>query len=223
MADERSRTVRWRNRCAGWAPLAVLLAAACSGPGESNEQREADRALALEDSLALHACRRDTLAERLGEIEGRAGGRMSVSFVDPATNERFSYAGGAPIFMSSVVKLPLAVQLLSRVDLGELRLADTVAISAEELSLGRTPLAVLHPDGFSMRVDSLLRYAISESDNTAFDALLRYSGGPAAATAELRELGHSGRAHRSRLPGLRLGPVWRAGPARWHAAGAQRR
>ena len=143
-------------------------------------------------AAAAVACARDSLAAVIDSIGAASGGRMSVSVVDPATGEGFGVNGAAPVFMSSVVKLPLAVQLLSRVDAGELSLGDTVTVSAEQLSLGRSPLSLRHPTGFSMRVDSLLRYAVSESDNTANDALLRYSGGPRRATAQLQSLGLTG-------------------------------
>jgi beta-lactamase class A len=94
--------------------------------------------------------------------------------------------------MSSVVKLPLAVQVLARVDRGELRLDDSVRIAGHQLSPGHSPLAESHPQGGTFTVRELLRRAVSESDNTANDALLRYSGGPERATAELRRLRVSG-------------------------------
>ena len=166
------------SRIGAWS--LVLLAAGCA-PADD----EAPRA----DTATASACARDSLRVTLDSIGAASGGRMSVSVHDPATGERFGVNGAAPVFMSSVVKLPLAVQLLARVDAGELRLADTIAVTPEQLSLGRSPLSERYPAGFSMRVDSLLRYAISESDNTANDALLRHSGGPRRATAELQRLG----------------------------------
>ena len=135
------------------------------------------------------ACDRGALRAALDSIAAVSGGRMSLSVLDPATGEALSVNGAAPVFMSSVVKLPLAVQLLARVDAGELSLDDTVRVTAADLSLGRTALSQRYPDGFVMRVDSLLRYAVGESDNTASDALLRYSGGPRRVTAELQRLG----------------------------------
>lgn len=146
-----------------------------------------DDAAARDQDVAT--CSRDSLRVALDSIAASANGRMSISVVDPATGETLSVNGAAPVFMSSVVKLPLAVQLLARVDAGELSLDDTVRVAPDQLSLGRTPLSARYPTGFAMRVDSLLRYAISESDNTANDALLRYSGGPRRATAELQRLG----------------------------------
>ena len=163
--------------------LAALIAIAAGCERSDDDDAVADSA------GSTSACLRDSLAVTLDSIGAGSGGRMSVSVVDPATGERFGFNGSAPVFMSSVVKLPLAVQLLARVDAGELRLADTIRVSAEQLSLGRSPLSDRHPEGFAMTVDSLLRYAVSESDNTANDALLRYSGGPRRATAELQRLG----------------------------------
>ncbi len=162
----------------------IALAAAC--------ERAGDPAGDAVPAAAAAACSRESLRAALDSIGAASGGRMSLSFLDPAGGERFSLRGDAPVFMSSVVKLPLAVQLLARVDAGELRLSDTVRVGPEQFSIGRTPLTIAHPNGFVMRVDSLLRYAVSESDNTANDALLRYSGGPRRATAQLQRMGVTG-------------------------------
>ena len=168
--------------------LLGLAALIVSFPGCDRDDRDA---AAVDAPQPASGCTRDSLRVALDSIDAASGGRMSVSVVDPATGERFALNGSAPVFMSSVVKLPLALQLLARVDAGELRFTDTVTVSAEQLSLGRSPLSERYPNGFSMRVDSLIRYAVSESDNTANDALLRYSGGPRRATAELQRLGIS--------------------------------
>lgn len=157
--------------------LALLLLPSCESAGRG------------EEAVATEACSRDSLTVALDTIAARSGGRMSLSFVDVAADERFDVRGDQPIFMASVMKLPLAVQILARVDAGELRLSDTVRVTREQLSLGRTSLVTRFPDGFTMRVDSLLLYAVSEGDNTAADALIRYSGGPRRVTAGLRELG----------------------------------
>jgi beta-lactamase class A len=134
----------------------------------------------------------DSLAAEIRRIGARTGGTLTVAALDLATGEMFSVDGGAPVFMSSVVKLPLAVHVLARVDRGELRLNDSVAVTPRDLAPGHSPLADAHPRGGTFTVRELLRRAISESDNTANDALLRYSGGPARATAELRRLGLRG-------------------------------
>ena len=156
------------------------MLAACGESGDGTRPAQA---------AAESVCDRAALRAELDTIAMETGGRLSVSFVDPASGERFSFNGTAPVFMSSVVKLPVAVQLLARVDAGELSLADTLRVDREQLSIGHSPLAAQYPDGVALPVDSLLRRAVSDSDNSAHDALLRYSGGPRRVTAELQRLG----------------------------------
>jgi len=129
------------------------------------------------------------LLRQLEAIAARSPGHMSVHAVHVASGERVSLHGDDPVFMASVVKLPIALQLLARVDAGELRLTDTVTVAPHDLRTGHTPLAEQYPQGFRMRIDSLLRHSLSIGDNTASDALLRYSGGPARVTRELERLG----------------------------------
>jgi beta-lactamase class A len=134
----------------------------------------------------------DLSADEIRRIGHRTGGTLTLAALHLESGEGFSVDGTTPVFMSSVVKLPLAVQLLARVDRGDLRLDDTIAVVAHDLAPGHSPLAKAHPRGRTFTVRELLRRAVSESDNTANDALLRYSGGPKRATAELRRLGVQG-------------------------------
>ena len=137
---------------------------------------------------ATHGQGADLTADRVRRIGTRTGGVLTLAAVHLESGEPFSVDATTPVFMSSVVKLPLAVQLLARVDRGELRLDDSIRVAPSELSPGHSPLADSFPQGGTFAVRELLRRAISESDNTANDALLRYSGGPERATAELRRL-----------------------------------
>ena len=134
----------------------------------------------------------DTLAARLRAVAARTGGEVGIAALHVGSGRRVSVNGDLPVFMASVVKLPLAVQVLSRVDRGELRLDDTVALRPRDLRVGRSGIADRHPRGVTLTVRELIRWAVSESDNTASDALLRLGGGPAVATAELRRLGVTG-------------------------------
>ena len=55
--------------------------------------------------------------------------------------------------------------------------------------MAHSPIRLRHPNGTSLTVEELLRFAISESDGTASDVLMRLAGGPAAVQAYLTELG----------------------------------
>lgn len=93
----------------------------------------------------------------------------------------------------SVSKLWVSLALLDRVDRGEVSLSDRIAITADDLTLFHQPLAarVRREGQVEETAASLLELAITGSDNSANDALLRHAGGPEAVRRfiERRELG----------------------------------
>ncbi len=87
----------------------------------------------------------------------------------------------------SVSKLWVALTLLDRVDRGEARLDQQLRITPDDLTLFHQPLASrVRRDGeVEESAGELLEQAITGSDNTANDTLLRYAGGPEAVRAFL--------------------------------------
>jgi len=129
----------------------------------------------------------------LARIEARTGGVLALAAQDVATGARYSFRGGEPVFMSSVVKLPLSVRILRQVDRGRLSLETRVAIPPTRFSPGYSPIAdSARSDTVVLTIAELLRHAVSNSDNTASDRLMELAGGPAAVTAEIRALGIAG-------------------------------
>ncbi|HEX8691888.1 MAG TPA: class A beta-lactamase [Longimicrobium sp.] len=124
--------------------------------------------------------------------ETEIGGRIGFHARHLESGASAGLHAGEPFFMSSVTKLPIAVRVLRQAGRGRIRLSDTVAIAAAEMSPGHSPLREAHPAGVSLTVEDLLRRAVSQSDNTASDALLRLAGGADSVTAELRRLGFPG-------------------------------
>jgi beta-lactamase class A len=151
--------------------------------------------------IALLGCAAPALAQTPSMAQLRAqletharatGGVVGLRAVHLETGETVGLRPSERFFMSSVTKLPLAVAVLRRADRGEIRLGDTVNIPASALSPGHSPIREAHPNGTRMTVEALVRSAVSESDNTANDALQRLMGGPAAVTAELARGGIRG-------------------------------
>jgi beta-lactamase class A len=67
------------------------------------------------------------------------------------------------------------------VDRGKLRITDTATITKNDLTLFHQPTAALLKDGmWSTSYADLMRRAMTQSDNTANDTLLRAVGGPEA-------------------------------------------
>lgn len=80
----------------------------------------------------------------------------------------------------SVSKTWVALALLDAVDRGDVRLSDRVSITPDDLTLFHQPLAtrVQREGEVELTVAELLERAITGSDNTANDSLLRHIGGP---------------------------------------------
>jgi beta-lactamase class A len=83
---------------------------------------------------------------------------------------------------------------LSLVDEGKLSLEQQIPILKSELAPPglHSPIRDLHPEGTSLSVRELVRYAVSESDGTASDSLLHLAGGGAKVTRYLHDLGITG-------------------------------
>lgn len=81
----------------------------------------------------------------------------------------------------SVSKLWVAMTFLDAVDRGKLRLYDPVTITRSDLTLFHQPTAAMLKNGaWTTTYSDLLNRAMTQSDNTANDALLRAAGGPDA-------------------------------------------
>jgi beta-lactamase class A len=95
--------------------------------------------------------------------------------------------------MASAFKLPVAVQLLTRVDRREIRLDSMVTIQPGDLHPGSGTLSELFDDpGVVLSVRNLLELMLLISDNSATDVVLRVAGGPARVTERMRALGVEG-------------------------------
>mgnify|MGYP002509002563 FL=1 len=81
--------------------------------------------------------------------------------------------------LMSVVKLPLAVVVLHRVEQGQLRLGDHYHLGEEDMNPNTwSPLQKRFPKGGSFTLETLLQASLCESDNNACNYLFRLVGGP---------------------------------------------
>lgn len=93
--------------------------------------------------------------------------------------------------MQSVYKLPISMALMKQVDAGKIKLEQKVKVAKEDYvgSAAHSPIRDKYRDGVELPVNELLRFALSESDGTASDVLMKLAGGPGAIQAYLTELG----------------------------------
>jgi beta-lactamase class A len=97
--------------------------------------------------------------------------------------------------MMSVFKAPVAAAVLARIDEGSLSLQQSVTVTREQVMGGSAIPSIgahFHGERMSFTIEQLLKAAVSESDNTAVNALIRTVGGPGTVTRYLHEHGIDG-------------------------------
>ena len=95
--------------------------------------------------------------------------------------------------LASTFKVPIAVQLLTRIDKGEVKLDQMIEIKQSDLHPGSGTLAdLINKGGLALSVRNLMELMLLISDNSATDVLLRTAGGAEAVTARMRALGIEG-------------------------------
>ncbi len=134
--------------------------------------------------------------ERLGKVSGGVTGATAIHI---ETGRRVSVNAAEQFPMASTVKVPLAVELLSRVDEGKERLDRMIPFEQKDLHPGSGTLTDLFGrPGLSLSIANLLELMLLISDNSATDVLLREVGGAAPVNQRMRALGIAGlRADRS--------------------------
>ncbi len=144
--------------------------------------------------LASPVASRDALETKVRAIAAGAGagGTVGFSALHLESGRGASVGGAERLPMASVFKLPVACELLRRVDRGALRLDQAIVLSAADLRPGRSAIAEHAPaGGVTLSIGELLEAMVVEGDNTAADRLLALVGGPEVVTAQLEEAGLS--------------------------------
>jgi beta-lactamase class A len=166
--------------------------------------------LALGLALAAPAAGAQTADAGLARLEAHfaelarvSGGTVGVAVVHLESGRAAYLNRGERFPMASTVKVPLAVQLLTRVDRGEVRLDSMITIRPGDLHPGSGTLTDLFSQpGVALSVRNLMELMLRISDNSATDVLLRTAGGGSAVNARLAALGVTGM--RADRPTVRL-------------------
>jgi beta-lactamase class A len=133
------------------------------------------------------------LERELARLATIAGGTVGVSVRHIETGREAHLNRGVSFPMASAYKLPVAVQLLTRVDRREIRLDSMITIRPGDLHPGSGTLTELFDDpGVVLSVRNLLELMLLISDNSATDVVLRVAGGPGRVTDRMRALGVEG-------------------------------
>ena len=138
------------------------------------------------------------LEDKIASLAKEAGlTKIGFAAVDLVKGKTAFVRGGELFPMQSICKLPIAIAYLKMVENGSASLNNKVRLTAADIAPGRSPLAERlrkKPTQFTAR--QLIEHVLLNSDNTATDALIKLSGGPAKIQAVLKTLDN--------LDGLRI-------------------
>jgi beta-lactamase class A len=116
-----------------------------------------------------------------------------VGIIHLETGRELFVNGSEPFPMASTVKVPIAVELLTRAQNGTVRLDSMITLRPSDLHPGSGTLTRLFDDpGAALSVHNLLELMLLISDNSATDIVLRVAGGGSASNARLAALGIRG-------------------------------
>ena len=133
------------------------------------------------------------LEEEWGRLDQLFGGKLGLAAVHLESG-RTAYLHPDEAFpMASTYKVPIAMELLHRVDEGEFGLDHMIELDLSDLSPGSGILGRLFDDpGVSLSIRNLMELMLLISDNSATDLCLKTAGGGERVTARMAELGVEG-------------------------------
>lgn len=113
-------------------------------------------------------------------------GKVGIAVRRIGSDWTVAWNGNALFPQQSVSKLWVSMTFLDAVDRGKVRLSDTTTITRKDLTLFHQPTAALvGTSGWTTSYSDLMYRAMTQSDNTANDTLLRAVGGPDAVRSYL--------------------------------------
>ena len=170
----------------------LVLSAGCGSAVQSPESKLQSHTASVQSPTPQDSgAQNEPLQNQIKEIAVEAKGKVGVTAVALESGETIASLNPHEHFpMQSVYKLPISMAVMKGVDAGKMKLTDKISVSKSDM-VGRaahSPIRDQHPNGTSLTVEELLRYALAESDGTASDVLMKLAGGPAAVQAYLTEL-----------------------------------
>lgn len=133
------------------------------------------------------------LEREMARLAAVGGGMTGATAIHVESGDA-AYLNRAERFpMASSYKVPIAVQLMHRVDRGEVKLDEMVTLKPADLHPGSGTLTDLfNKPGVALSVRNLIELMMLISDNSATDICLRLAGGAEAVNGRLKALGIGG-------------------------------
>lgn len=111
------------------------------------------------------------LNARMAAIEEVFSGRLGVYMQNLASGEAYAWKADEPWYLASLVKVPVAAQVLAEHQAGRLALDERITLTRSDYVDGAGPVN-WHDPGTPISIGYLLEQMITVSDNTASDMLI---------------------------------------------------
>lgn len=168
------------------------------------------------------------LRERVVALGRAFDGKAGIAIVSLRDGWEIDWNANTLFPQQSCSKMWVAITAMDAVDRGKVSLSDKVTLDRGDLTLFHQPLAQkILGGGHTTTLGSLLFTAITESDNTANDKLMRSIGGPQAVRDMIVRKGlgsirfyNGERALQSKIAGLIWSPSFSIGNAFYEARNA---
>lgn len=166
------------------------------------------------------------LAQRIDALGQAFDGKVGIAVQSVDRGWKTGWKETELYPQQSVSKFFVALAAMDAVDRGRLTLEGPVTLTRSDLTLFNQPIAqrVIAGGTYTTKVEALLIDAITKSDNTANDKLMRVAGGPAAVRRFIadRKLGsirfyEGERALQSKIAGLTWSQSYSIGDAFYRA------
>jgi beta-lactamase class A len=167
---------------------------------------------------------RDQIIALTRAFDGKAG----VAIISLRDGWEVSWNANSLFPQQSCSKLWVSITALDEVDRGKIKLSDQVTLGRSDLTLFHQPIAEkILGGGHTTTLGALMFTAITESDNTANDKLMRSIGGPQTVRDMIERKGlgairfyNGERALQSKIAGLIWTPSYSIGNAFYQARNA---
>jgi beta-lactamase class A len=130
------------------------------------------------------------IRQRIDELGSQFNGRVGIAVRSVNEGWWTGWEADELYPQQSVSKLWVSITAFEAVDKGRVDLNQRVSLNRSDLTLFHQPIAAkILGGGATMSLNDLMYQAITKSDNTANDKLMRSVGGPAAVRAMIHEKG----------------------------------
>lgn len=131
------------------------------------------------------------LRNKIEHIISSKDAKVGVSIIGSNGSDTLSLNGDGKFPMQSVFKFHIALAVLSEIDKGKLSLDQKIEIGKDKLLAKDlwSPLRDENPNGGTFTIKRLVQYAVSNSDNTACDVLIKLIGNPKTVEQYIKKSG----------------------------------